>query len=46
VSAEPGAGQLELITGSNLLYLLKEHANVDAKMEAPPDWLDGPIDIR
>lgn len=31
---------IELITGSNLLYLLKEHANVDAKIEVPPDWTD------
>jgi restriction system protein len=31
---------IELITGSNLLYLLQEYANVDAKIEAPPDWVD------
>lgn len=31
---------IELITGSNLLYLLKEHADVDAKIEVPPDWID------
>jgi restriction system protein len=31
---------IELITGSNLLYLLREHANVDARIEAPPDWVD------
>jgi restriction system protein len=31
---------IELITGSNLLYLLREHANVDAKIEVPPDWVD------
>jgi restriction system protein len=33
---------LELITGSNLLYLLKEHAQIDAKIEIPPDWVDPP----
>jgi restriction system protein len=31
---------LELITGSNLLYLLKEHAAVEAKIEIPTDWVD------
>ena len=31
---------IELITGSNLLYLLKEHADVDAKIEIPSDWVD------
>jgi len=31
---------IELITGSNLLFLLKENAGVDAKIEAPPDWID------
>jgi restriction system protein len=35
---------IELITGSNLLYLLREHANVDAKIEAPPDWVDPAIE--
>jgi restriction system protein len=34
---------IELITGSNLLYLLKEHADVDAKIEVPPDWVEPPI---
>jgi restriction system protein len=29
---------LELINGANLLYLLKEHASVDAKIEMPEDW--------
>jgi restriction system protein len=29
---------LELINGGNLLYLLKEHASVDAKIEMPEDW--------
>jgi restriction system protein len=29
---------LELINGANLLYLLKEHAGVEAKIEMPEDW--------
>jgi restriction system protein len=36
---------LELITGSNLLYLLHEHAGVDAKIEPPEDWIDPILDI-
>jgi restriction system protein len=31
---------LELMTGSNLLYLLKEHAGVEAKIVMPEDWSD------
>lgn len=31
---------LELIDGGNLLFLLKEHAGVDAKIEPPEDWVD------
>jgi restriction system protein len=31
---------LQLITGSNLLYLLKVHADVDAKIEPPEHWVD------
>lgn len=31
---------IELINGSNLLYLLKEHAGVDAKIEFPENWID------
>jgi restriction system protein len=42
---------LELITGSNLLYLLMEHAQIDAKIEMPPEWAvnrrwNGPPDRR
>jgi restriction system protein len=29
---------IELLSGSNLLYLLAEHAGIDAKIEAPDDW--------
>jgi hypothetical protein len=28
---------IELLAGSNLLYLLKEHANIDAKIVMPKD---------
>jgi len=31
---------IELISGSNLLYLLLEHAGVRAKIEPPEDWVD------
>lgn len=31
---------LELIDGGNLLYLLHEHTNVDAKIEPPDGWKD------
>jgi restriction system protein len=40
---------LELLSGTNLLYLLKEHAGVDAKIEPPEHWVEpkhdtGPAD--
>lgn len=31
---------IELIDGANLLYLLKEHTGLDAKIVAPEDWVD------
>jgi restriction system protein len=31
---------LELLDGSNLLYLLSEHAGVEARIEPPEDWTD------
>jgi hypothetical protein len=31
---------LELLGGSNLLFLLQEHACIDAKIEPPEDWTD------
>jgi restriction system protein len=31
---------LELLDGSNLLYLLKERAGIEAKIEVPEDWQD------
>lgn len=39
---------LELLDGGNLLYLLLQHAGIEARIEAPPDWrdpvADGPSD--
>jgi restriction system protein len=35
-----GGKPLELLAGSNLLYLLKEHAGIDAKIEVPDTWRD------
>src|SRR5262249_31747219 len=31
---------IELLTGSNLLYLLKAYADIEAKIEIPADWVD------
>ena len=31
---------IELISGSNLLYLLKERASIEARIEMPADWVD------
>jgi restriction system protein len=31
---------LELLSGTNLLYLLKEHAGIDAKIEPPEHWVE------
>ena len=31
---------LELLDGGNLLYLLAEHAGIEAKIEVPDDWKD------
>lgn len=31
---------LELLSGSNLLYLLVQHAGLEAKIEVPEDWKD------
>jgi restriction system protein len=31
---------IELLDGANLLYLLKMHADIDARIEAPPEWRD------
>ncbi len=31
---------LESLSGSNLLYLLKEHAGIEAKIQIPESWKD------
>ena len=31
---------IELLSGSNLLYLLAEHAGIEAKIIPPDDWMD------
>jgi restriction system protein len=31
---------LELVTGSNLIFLLEEHTGVKARIEMPDDWVD------
>jgi len=31
---------LELIDGANLLFLLAEHAGVEARIHPPEDWVD------
>jgi restriction system protein len=31
---------LELLDGTNLLFLLKEHAEIEARIEPPEDWVD------
>ena len=36
---------IELLSGSNLLSLLSEHAGIDAKIEPPEDWVDPVGDI-
>jgi restriction system protein len=36
---------LELLSGSNLLYLLKEHAGIEAKIEMPEGWKDPQPDM-
>ncbi|WP_433477349.1 restriction endonuclease [Spirillospora sp. CA-142024] len=35
---------IELLDGANLLYLLQEHAGVDARIEAPEGWRDPDLD--
>ena len=31
---------LELLSGSHLLFLLQQHAGIEAKIEPPEDWVD------
>lgn len=35
---------IELLDGTNLLYLLKEHADIDAKIIVPNDWKEPVLD--
>jgi restriction system protein len=37
---------LELLTGSNLLYLLELHAGIQARIEMPEDWRDPELDVQ
>jgi restriction system protein len=36
---------LELVSGSNLLFLLEEHTGVKARIEVPQDWVDFQADL-
>jgi restriction system protein len=36
---------MELLGGSNLLYLLKEHAGIEARIVMPDDWHDPAFDV-
>ena len=45
-SFEFAAGKpLELLSGTHLLYLLAEHAGIEARIEPPEDWIDPAGDI-
>jgi restriction system protein len=35
---------LELLSGTHLLYLLAEHAGIEARIEPPEDWVDPALD--
>src|SRR4030081_816494 len=35
---------LELLSGSNLLYVLKEYAGIEAKIEIPDTWREPQVD--
>lgn len=37
---------LELLSGTHLLYLLAEHAGIEARIEPPEDWVDPTADIE
>jgi restriction system protein len=36
---------LELLSGSHLLYLLAQHAGIEARIEPPEEWVDPPVDV-
>lgn len=40
----PANKPIELLDGANLLYLLSEHAGIDAKIMPPEDWRDPAAD--
>jgi restriction system protein len=45
-SFEFAAGKpLELLSGTNLLYLLAEHAGIEARIDPPEDWTDANPDV-
>jgi restriction system protein len=37
---------LELLSGSHLLFLLAEHAELEARIEPPEDWVDPVADVE
>ena len=37
---------LELLSGSHLLFLLAEHAGLEARIEPPEDWVDPDADVE
>ena len=37
---------LELLSGSHLLFLLAEHAGLEARIEPPEDWVDPVADVE
>jgi hypothetical protein len=37
---------LELLSGTHLLYLLSEHAGLEARIEPPDDWQDPGPDVE
>jgi restriction system protein len=37
---------LELLSGTNLLYLLAENAGIEARIEPPDDWVDPAMDVE
>ena len=37
---------IELLSGSHLLYLLAQHAGIEAKIEIPDDWKDPQLDSQ
>jgi restriction system protein len=43
-STSPQNKPIELIDGANLLYLLSEHASIEAKIMPPEDWKDPTVD--